>query len=402
MADKVEYRIVNQDRNVKVISRADVWVETRDAKRGPLDGNRVIQMYGTDESVDRHNTKLRVDGWDFKNYSKNPTFLWAHNNDLAVPMMPIGSVVKIAREEFERADVPGKIDKRLLFDIEFPQRGTYPFADLVCDMYKQNHLRASSVGFKPLEVRRLSADKDKEEMESEGYDLKAGFAAEFSKNELLELSAVPVGSNPNALQKALHAAVPDTVRALIEYTPDSGIDLDEDWVTKRLEAIRVALCAKEDPTVPGDVELTELEAADEVELTKVAADLTKELEEAHQLIDADPVVTVGPGGDVRFVKKNGNKYCVYTKEGKQIACHPTKEAADAQLAAIEANKNKESKKSIEELVLELTSEVRAMREELKQVRVAPPVAPAATPSHLDLILAENVESLERLDAIFKR
>lgn len=347
MASKLDYRIIDQTAPGKLLSRADVWTETRDAKRAPLDMNRVIHMYGTDESVDRHNTKLRVDGWDFSDYRKNPTFLWAHNNDLAVPMMPLGSVVRIQREEFERADAPGKVDKRLLFDIEFPSTGTYPFADLVFNMYKQEHLRASSVGFKNIEMRRLSADKDKEEMEKDGYDLKNGFAAELTKNALIELSAVPVGSNPNALQKALHAAAPAAVRGILDYSPDSGIDLDQEWIVKRLEALRVALASEVDSE--DELENKEIVNGENVELLK---ELTTAMGEAA-LTDSKIDLNV-----------------------------------------------------INEQLKKLSDEVRALREDMKKMRASTDEAPAAsksaeTHSHLDMIIAENIEALERIEKLFK-
>ena len=41
---------------------------------------------------------------------------------------------------------------------------------------------------------------------------------------------------------------------------------------------------------------------------------------------------------VKFIERRGNQYCVTTRSGKTIACHDTKEEAEAQLRAIEANK----------------------------------------------------------------
>ena len=238
-----EYRIVEQDPAFKVLSRSYLWKdETRQPGTAGYDAARVVQIYGTDESVDSYNTILRVDGWDFARFAKNPAFLWSHNMDPAVPTMPVGHVTGIQREEFARAE-GGAANKRLLFDVEFPKRGTYAWADLVCDMYKQGHLRASSVGFSNLERKELNAKHDKEEMEKAGFDLKKGWAGDLLRNSLNELSAVPIGSNPNALVKAMRAAVPDEFRGLIE---GEGDEITDAWLTPRLEALRDALTPKED------------------------------------------------------------------------------------------------------------------------------------------------------------
>lgn len=46
------------------------------------------------------------------------------------------------------------------------------------------------------------------------------------------------------------------------------------------------------------------------------------------------------GGDlhVYYVRKQGDEWCVFSKAGKRLGCHPTEEKANAQLRAIEANK----------------------------------------------------------------
>jgi len=41
----------------------------------------------------------------------------------------------------------------------------------------------------------------------------------------------------------------------------------------------------------------------------------------------------------KYIKKKGNQFCVYSKAGKELGCHPTKNKALAQLRAIESNKS---------------------------------------------------------------
>ena len=44
------------------------------------------------------------------------------------------------------------------------------------------------------------------------------------------------------------------------------------------------------------------------------------------------------------VKKEGNKYCVYSKSGRKLGCHPTKTQAIKQLQAVEISKARRKKK----------------------------------------------------------
>lgn len=131
--------------------------------------DRILRFIGSTEHEDRDGDTLSINGWDLKNYLKNPVFLWAH--DYNIP--PIGRALKVAVQ-----------NKKLVFDIEFPAKGIYPFADTIYELYKGGFLNATSVGF----------------VGKEATPTATGF--HFTKQELLELSAVPVPSNPTALQQA--------------------------------------------------------------------------------------------------------------------------------------------------------------------------------------------------------
>lgn len=149
--------------------------------------DRVIRFVGSNEAADRTDDIIEVDGWDVDSYLKNPVFLWAH--DYSIP--PVGKAKRVT------------IDKRakaLIFDIYFPtieELSTleHPsehalFTDTVYKMYKAGILNATSVGFKgkKYDVRTDQADKPAYER-----------GMRFSGQELLELSAVPVPANPEAL-----------------------------------------------------------------------------------------------------------------------------------------------------------------------------------------------------------
>lgn len=127
---------------------------------------RILRFIGSTETPDRDGDVISADGWELANYWKNPVFLWAH--DYSIP--PIGKAINV----FVR-------DKQLIFDIEFAKTDR---AQEIYDLYKGGFLNATSVGF----------------VGKEGKPTATG--THFTRQELLELSAVPVPSNPTALQQA--------------------------------------------------------------------------------------------------------------------------------------------------------------------------------------------------------
>ena len=132
---------------------------------------RTLQFTGSTEEMDRDGEVILASGWDLKNYKANPVFMWAHRYD----QPPIGKATRVWVSK----------DNRLKFDIEFADAETYEFADTIYKLYKGGFLKATSVGFMPGEWD----DGDGEKAPKRTY----------TKQELLELSAVPVPSNPTAL-----------------------------------------------------------------------------------------------------------------------------------------------------------------------------------------------------------
>lgn len=132
------------------------------------DNPRVLRFIGSDETLDRASDVMTLDGWELDNYIKNPVFLFGH--DYSQP--PIGKAIGVSITE-----------KGLEFDIEFADKETYPFADTIHRLFKGGFMKAVSVGFIPKESH---------------YDPKAN-KNYITKKELLELSAVSVPANPNAV-----------------------------------------------------------------------------------------------------------------------------------------------------------------------------------------------------------
>ena len=141
---------------------------------------RTLEFVGSTADVDRYGDVIELAGWDLQNYQKNPVFLWAH--DYKQP--PVGKAVKV-----------GQTDRGLLFHVKFPTAEEYPFADTIYKLYLGGYLRATSVGFRELEREPLTDKEGKQ----------TGFR--YKKQELYELSAVPIPANPNALIMAVQKGV---------------------------------------------------------------------------------------------------------------------------------------------------------------------------------------------------
>lgn len=145
---------------------------------------RILELIGSDESKDRQGDIVKLDGWDLTNYKKNPVFLWGHD----YTKLPLGKSVKIVKD---------KATGKLKFHVQFADASMNPMAEQVYQMYKHGFLKATSVGFRPLEWEGKSGDDD---MPNFGGNV-------YTKQELWELSACPVPANPNALSEAIKAGI---------------------------------------------------------------------------------------------------------------------------------------------------------------------------------------------------
>ena len=128
-------------------------------------------MLSTDD-VDRHGDVVSAEGWRLGAYLRNPVLLWAH--DYRRPA--IGRALEVWTEPH-----------RLLARIEFASSA---FAQEVASLYAEGFQWGVSVGFRPLrwEERRDSRTG-------------AFLGLRYLEQELLEVSAVPVPANRNALRR---------------------------------------------------------------------------------------------------------------------------------------------------------------------------------------------------------
>ena len=133
-------------------------------------------VVGSTGVVDRMDDIIEQAGWDLKDFKSNPVILWGHNVGEERP--PIGMALKVWIEN------KGKKNAKLMFKIKFDLLDD--FAAEIFRKVKDGFINAVSVGFKPVEWTELDPD-----------DWFGGL--KFTKQQLLELSFVPIPANPQAL-----------------------------------------------------------------------------------------------------------------------------------------------------------------------------------------------------------
>lgn len=146
----------------------------------------------SDKSVDRHNDTVDPSGWQLDNFLSNPVVLWNHNSD----DVPVGKATNT------------RLNGDALFsEVIFPSKDLFAFGNTIGRMVRNGFLNAASVGFRPLEA----------EIAEDRMEDHRGFFApvDFTKQELLEWSVVPIPANPNALQGAKSMGV--DLAPLIEW-----------------------------------------------------------------------------------------------------------------------------------------------------------------------------------------
>lgn len=168
----------------------DLNVELRETTQEMLD-NRQVEFVISSESVDAHGTVFRMSGWDLSRFNSNPVVLYGHRSSSGDPDDVIGS-----GEVF-------KEDKELIGRVTFEDGDNNPKAEKVYQKVLNNLIRMTSIG--ALVHGYEWGDKERGEDPDVLY---------FTKQELVEFSIVPIGSNPDALkrEKDVTQAIRDSIK----------------------------------------------------------------------------------------------------------------------------------------------------------------------------------------------
>lgn len=136
---------------------------------------RTIDVVMTTKKVDRDGDVVHPDGLDVERFLEtNPVVLWMHDRTA-----PIGKVIKITKNK-----------SRATARVKFANT---PLANEIFELYADGFLNAWSIGFMP-DFEKMEPITDKEGRIT-GFDI--------PESELLELSAVTIPANPDALSRRL-------------------------------------------------------------------------------------------------------------------------------------------------------------------------------------------------------
>jgi len=149
--------------------------EGRGEGNGALENQPVLDFTASDETLDRYDEIISASGWQLANYRRNPVFQNAHQYGDVIFTLGKALLTEIR-------------DGRLFQRIEFAT-DVNPMARIAYGLYRGKFLNAVSVGFIPVKWENGSAEK--------------GFRRKYLEQELLEVSAVGIPANPNALALGL-------------------------------------------------------------------------------------------------------------------------------------------------------------------------------------------------------
>ena len=171
-------------------------------------GERQYEFTASTSTQDRDGEVIDAAGWDLKNFKKNPVILYGHD----YRSLPIGKASRVWLH-----------NGSLKNTVEFPPEGTYEFADIVERLVDTGYLKTESVGFIP----KKWEDGDGEKAPRRTY----------TKQELLEISIVPIPSNPDALRNAVDDGV-ITTKQFEAITKPEEPEIEEVDANAQLEYYR--------------------------------------------------------------------------------------------------------------------------------------------------------------------
>lgn len=188
----------------------------------------LVEYIASDETVDSYREIIRAEGWRFTNFKKNAPFVDSH--DTWSIDKQLGKVVDFRVDK-----------KRLVETVQWAIDAGLPeshLANIGWKMTQAGYLKAVSVGFWPTKmVNRWDADRT-------GYDQQLAELqmttlpdsqkprSIYVEQEQVELSAVIIGANPNALAKArrdevLSEAEMEAIRKVRSFTGALPVDVRE-------------------------------------------------------------------------------------------------------------------------------------------------------------------------------
>lgn len=203
-----------------------------DAEKG------IVEYVASNETIDGHGDKVLISGWRFDRMEKNAPFLDSHRK---------GSI----------HDVLGRVlgarveDNDLIERVQWAVGLGDPKIDLGFRLTETGYLKAVSVGFEKLKFISKYLDRARKKRNRQFERMVAEFgvspeeAAEmntlFVEQRQVELSAVTIGSNPDALLKGFESGVvAEAELAKLGFAEDGAFE----FLTKMAEAMESPECTE--------------------------------------------------------------------------------------------------------------------------------------------------------------
>jgi hypothetical protein len=147
------------------------------AVRGIDVKGRKVEFVASTAALDRHGTIIKPEGIRIENYLRNPIFLWAHDGYGGCFQAPkIENVIGHAERVWK---TPEAMRALMKFDED-------PTSELAFSKVRSGSLRSLSIGVIPLAGKPEKINGQPVEV--------------ITESELLEISLVPIPSNPEALR----------------------------------------------------------------------------------------------------------------------------------------------------------------------------------------------------------
>ena len=175
----------------KLIRTLHPTIKVLDAAQG------LVEYCASDESIDSYREVIRADGWRFHHFAKNAPFVDSHEYTRIENLL--GKVVDFR-----------VVGKQLIETVKWAiDVAENKIAQLGWKMTEAGYLKAVSVGFWPVKTVTQHSDTKgfTEQLKDMGLPDNANVRAIYTEQEQIELSAVVIGANPNALAKSYKAGV---------------------------------------------------------------------------------------------------------------------------------------------------------------------------------------------------
>jgi len=159
-----------------------------------IDSQPILDFIASDETLDRCDEMILAGGWRLDSYRRNPVFQNAHQYGDIIFTLGKALITEVRQSRTPHSPLP---TPHLYQRVQFATDAN-PMARIAYALYKGKFLNAVSVGFIPLRWvdGEVAEPNPKSAMR---------IRRRYLEQELLEVSAVGIPANPNALQLGLKA-----------------------------------------------------------------------------------------------------------------------------------------------------------------------------------------------------